>query len=151
MTWLVSTVSCKLSMLALYTSLFRSSRTMTLLVRTVSVLVGAYFVAFLCLFLTQCRPISYGWNPVPGGSCRSLLPQELLSISLNIFLDTIIAILPIPVLWKLHMQTRDKVTIGIMFGMGLMYIHPSLRDNPARLTNASQSSRRDGLAAPNHA
>ncbi|RJE19067.1 hypothetical protein PHISCL_08592 [Aspergillus sclerotialis] len=122
MTWLVSTVSCKLSILALYTSLFRSDKRLRYMVWAVYVLIGCYFVAFLALFLTQCRPISYGWNPVPDGSCRSLVTQEILSISLNIFLDTIIALLPMPTLWKLHVNTRKKITIGIMFGLGLVVV-----------------------------
>lgn len=120
MTWLVGTVCCKLSILSLYTSLFRTSRPIRILVWAVSSLVGAYFVAFLPIFLTQCHPISYQWHPVPGGSCRSLSIQEIASISLNIFLDSTIALLPIPAIWKLRMPLRNKLTIGVMFGMGLM-------------------------------
>ncbi|EAW15345.1 uncharacterized protein ACLA_060120 [Aspergillus clavatus NRRL 1] len=122
MTWLVGTVCCKLSMLALYTTLFRAYKPIRILVWIVSGLVGAYFVAFLPIFLTQCHPISYGWDPVPGGGCRSLTLQEILSIVLNIVLDTIIALLPVPALWKLHMAIRNKVTIGAMFGMGLIVV-----------------------------
>ena len=120
MTWLVGTVCCKLSILSLYTSLFRTSRPVRNLVWIVSGLVGGYFVAFLPIFLTQCHPISYPWDPVLGGGCRSLSIQEIASITLNIFLDTTIALLPIPAIWKLRMPLRNKLTIGLMFGMGLM-------------------------------
>lgn len=120
MTWLTSTVCCKLSILALYTSLFRTFRPIRFLVWTVSGLVVCYFVAFLPIFLTQCHPISYQWHPVPGGGCRSLSIQEIASITLNIFLDSTIALLPIPAIWKLRMSLRNKLTIGVMFGMGLM-------------------------------
>lgn len=120
MTWLTGTVCCKLSILALYTSLFRTFRPIRILVWTVSGLVVAYFIAFLPIFLTQCHPISQQWNPVPGGGCRSLAIQEIASIALNIFLDTSIALLPIPALWRLHMALRNKLTIGVMFGMGLV-------------------------------
>lgn len=121
MTWLTSTVYCKLSILALYTSLFRTLRPIRILVWTVSDLVICYFVAFLPIFLTQCHPISYQWHPVPGGGCRSLSIQEIASTTLNIFLDSTIALLPIPAIWKLRMSLRNKLTIGVMFGMGLMY------------------------------
>ncbi|KAF5865080.1 hypothetical protein ETB97_005321 [Aspergillus alliaceus] len=96
-TWLVSTVACKL-------------------------FVGAYFVAFLPVFLTQCYPLSYGWKPVPGGWCKSLVPSEVASITLNIFMDSVIAVLPISVLWKLHMALRNKITVGTMFLMGLIVV-----------------------------
>lgn len=124
MTWLTSTVCCKLSILALYTSLFRTFRPIRILVWTVSGMVVSYFVAFLPIFLTQCHPVSYPWHPVPGGGCRSLSIQEIASITLNIFLDSTIALLPIPAIWKLRMPFRNKLTIGVMFGMGLMYAHP---------------------------
>ncbi|KAJ6126975.1 hypothetical protein N7523_002587 [Penicillium sp. IBT 18751x] len=122
MTWLTGTVCCKLSILALYTSLFRTFRPIRILVWTVSGLVVAYFIAFLPIFLTQCHPISQQWAPVPGGGCRSLAIQEIASIALNIFLDTTIALLPIPALWRLRMALRNKLTIGVMFGMGLVVV-----------------------------
>ncbi|KAJ5669799.1 hypothetical protein N7462_010869 [Penicillium macrosclerotiorum] len=122
MTWLTGTVCCKLSILSLYTSLFRTFRPIRMLVWVVSGLVLGYFVTFLPLFLTQCHPISYQWHPVPGGGCRSLSIQEIASITLNIFLDSTIALLPIPALWKLHMSLRNKLTIGLMFGMGLIVV-----------------------------
>ncbi|KAJ5716011.1 uncharacterized protein N7483_013192 [Penicillium malachiteum] len=121
-TWLVGTVCCKGSILALYRTIFNSYRPMRMLVNVVSGLVVAYFIAFLPVFLTQCHPVSYGWNPVPGGACRSLTYQEISSISLNIFLDTVIAVLPAPALWKLHMPLRNKITISAMFGMGLIVV-----------------------------
>ncbi|KAJ5495922.1 hypothetical protein N7539_001038 [Penicillium diatomitis] len=122
MTWLVGTVCCKLSILSLYTSLFRTFRPIRILVWVVSSLVVGYFIAFVPLFLTQCHPISYQWRPVPGGGCRSLEIQEIASITLNIVLDTTIALLPIPAIWKLRMSLRNKLTIGVMFGMGLIVV-----------------------------
>ncbi|KAE8395529.1 hypothetical protein BDV23DRAFT_194223 [Aspergillus alliaceus] len=121
-TWLVSTVACKLSILTLYLSLFRTSRPFRILVLIACSFVGAYFVAFLPVFLTQCYPLSYGWKPVPGGWCKSLVPSEVASITLNIFMDSAIAVLPISVLWKLHMALRNKITVGTMFLMGLIVV-----------------------------
>ncbi|RAL06173.1 uncharacterized protein BO80DRAFT_460417 [Aspergillus ibericus CBS 121593] len=120
-TWLVGTVSCKLSMISLYTTLFPSRR-FTYAIWAMTILVLAYFIAFICLFLTQCHPVSYGWNPVPGGSCRSLFIQEILSITLNMVIDTLIAVLPIPALWRLKMAIRNKITISVMFAMGLIVV-----------------------------
>ncbi|PWY84976.1 hypothetical protein BO70DRAFT_428556 [Aspergillus heteromorphus CBS 117.55] len=121
MTWLVGTVSCKLSMIALYWTLFPSQR-FTYAIWAMTAIVISYFIAFVCLFLTQCHPISYGWHPVPGGKCRSLFIQEILSISLNMFIDTAIAVLPIPALWRLKMSVRNKLTISVMFAMGLVVV-----------------------------
>ncbi|PWY96631.1 hypothetical protein BO94DRAFT_580460 [Aspergillus sclerotioniger CBS 115572] len=120
-TWLVGTVACKLSMISLYNTLFPSRR-FTWAIWAVTVLVIAYFIAFICIFLTQCHPVSYGWHPVEGGSCRSLFIQEILSITLNMVIDTLIAVLPIPALWRLKMAIRNKITISVMFAMGLIVV-----------------------------
>ncbi|PYI31821.1 hypothetical protein BP00DRAFT_486485 [Aspergillus indologenus CBS 114.80] len=104
-----------------YASLF-PSRGFTRMLWTTAACVVAYFVSFLPIFLTQCHPVSFGWNPVQGGYCRSLYIQEILSISINMIIDTGIALLPIPALWKLKMATRNKLTISIMFGLGLIVV-----------------------------
>lgn len=122
-TWTTGTVCCKFSMLALYTSLFPSKRFRY----AVWVMYGAvfvYYVFFLSFFMTQCHPISYGWNPVPGGYCKSVMLEEILSIALNMGLDTVIALLPMPLLWKVQMPFRNKLTISVMFAMGLLYGYP---------------------------
>ncbi|CAK96465.1 hypothetical protein AAWM_06691 [Aspergillus awamori] len=120
-TWTTGTVCCKFSMLALYTSLFPSKRFRY----AVWVMYGAvfvYYVFFLSFFMTQCHPISYGWNPVPGGYCKSVMLEEILSIALNMGLDTVIALLPMPLLWKVQMPFRNKLTISVMFAMGLFVV-----------------------------
>ncbi|KAL4862752.1 hypothetical protein BDV12DRAFT_207012 [Aspergillus spectabilis] len=121
-TWLVSTTSCKVSMLTLYLSLFHISRRFRIIIYVSCVVVTAYFVTFLVLFMTQCHPVSYGWNPVPGGGCRDVRVQQISSISANIVLDFAIAVLPIPVLWNLRMPPRSKLMIIAMFSMGLSVV-----------------------------
>ncbi|RAH45378.1 uncharacterized protein BO95DRAFT_464180 [Aspergillus brunneoviolaceus CBS 621.78] len=98
-TWLMGTVCCKLSILSRYASLF-PSRGLTRMLWTAAACVVAYF----------------------KGYCRSLYIQEILSISINMIIDTGIALLPIPALWKLKMATRNKLTITIMFGLGLIVV-----------------------------
>jgi hypothetical protein len=82
--------------------------------------VGCYGIAFLVLFMTQCRPIYQQWNPQPGGTCRNLVVQELTSVSLNMIIDIIIVILPLPVLWSLQLAVRSKLAVSVMFSIGLM-------------------------------
>ena len=93
-------------------------------------IVSAYGIAFLCVFLTNCRPISYPWNPMHGGSCRDLSLEETASVSVNMVIDTSIVILPMPPLWGLQMPFRKKFAISGLFGLGLLLVchgkdHPS--------------------------
>ncbi|KAL3477202.1 hypothetical protein BJX99DRAFT_257680 [Aspergillus californicus] len=123
-TRIVCTSSSKLSMLALYLTLFRQG-TSTIYRNIIFVLIGlvcAFTVAFIPVILTVCRPVSYLWNPVPGGECSSFLPIDISSLSVSIALDTAIAGLPIPILWNLQMPLRTKMTIVAMFSLGFSVV-----------------------------
>lgn len=73
MTWLTSTVCCKLSILALYTSLFRTFRPIRILVWTVGGLVVCYFVAFLIAIALGCISLTNSTVSSPS-LCDELIP-----------------------------------------------------------------------------
>ena len=117
--WLVGTVFNKLSVLWLYRRIFKT-RAFLKWTMGVIIVVVAFGVAFIIVFMTQCRPVSYIWNPVPGGGCRDLIYQEYASVSVNMAIDLAIFVLPLPVLWTLQMTTRNKFYVTIMLSFGLM-------------------------------
>ncbi|KAF2087908.1 hypothetical protein K490DRAFT_65188 [Saccharata proteae CBS 121410] len=76
----------------------------------------------ICMLLSSCRPISANWDPVPGAKCFS--PEILFRMSfangiVNIVTDWIYALLPIPLLWNVQMNLRTKVSVCILFSMGV--------------------------------
>ena len=83
-------------------------------------IVSAYGVAFFCVFFTNCQSLSHPWNPHPGGHCRAVSLEEIVSVSVNMAIDTFIAILPMQPLWMLQMRTRKKFAISCLFGLGLL-------------------------------
>lgn len=83
-------------------------------------IVAGYGISFLCVFLTNCDPISYPWRPVPGGHCKSVTVEEITSVSVNMVIDTAIVLLPMRPLWGLRMATRKKVAISFLFSLGLL-------------------------------
>jgi len=119
--WLLSTVFAKLSVLILYLSIFpdRKFRFATFFVIFV---VSGYCVSFMCIFLTNCTPISQQWDPVPGGYCKKLDIEEFCSVSLNMLIDLMIVALPIRPIWKLQMAKRNKLAILSMFSLGLLVV-----------------------------
>lgn len=119
MTWLLATVFVKLSIVWLYTRIFFTKKFKYCAWALMGVIAG-YGVAFLCVFMTNCQPISQSWDPVPDGWCRTLTVEELASVSLNMVIDLAIVILPMKPLWGLHMATRSKVAISFMFSIGLL-------------------------------
>jgi hypothetical protein len=80
----------------------------------------AYLISFLPLYLTNCVPLSQLWNPVPGGWCRDPTIGDNATIAVNLMLDVAILVLPLPVLWRLQMSVRNRITITAMFSIGIV-------------------------------
>ncbi|KAL8996991.1 MAG: hypothetical protein Q9169_003642 [Polycauliona sp. 2 TL-2023] len=129
-TWTIATVSCKLAILSFYNVIFTFRR-----FRILSyALMGAclsYVLMFIPIFMTQCRPIAAAWNPSLG-QCKPIERQEFASVSINMVLDLMIVVLPMPTLWSLQMPRRRKALLSIVFGLGLFSVtsgRDSKKDN----------------------
>ncbi|KAI1819689.1 hypothetical protein F4861DRAFT_121761 [Xylaria intraflava] len=83
---------------------------------------AAYIITSIPLFLTNCIPLSQYWDPKPTGWCRNPSISDNVTIAYNLLIDFGILILPLPVLWRLQMSLRDKVTVTAMFGFGFVTI-----------------------------
>lgn len=62
----------------------------------------------------QCWPINYAWlrwNGENTGKCLDLAPLVLTHAGLTMFLDLAILILPMPTLYKLHVNWKKKLQI----------------------------------------
>lgn len=117
--WTLGTGAIKLSMVFLYTRIFRTAQFR----RCAYVLMGAiaaFTVAFFVVFLTNCQPVSQEWKPVPGGHCRTQSPSEFASVSSSLAIDLAIIILPFPWLWNLKMPLRNKITVSVILSIGFV-------------------------------
>ena len=86
------------------------------------IIVLSYGIAFFCVFMTQCRPISNSWHPVPGEYRKSETIEKIVSVNLYMIIDTLIVALPMPPLWRLRMPIRRKVSISLLFSLGLLQV-----------------------------
>ncbi|KAI0401751.1 hypothetical protein F4802DRAFT_600753 [Xylaria palmicola] len=84
----------------------------------------AYLVGFTISWFATCRPIRYNWALTPDvpQHCGDLALKFLLSSIFNLILDFGILILPMPVLWTLHMNRRKKIAITFVFGLGTFVV-----------------------------
>ena len=84
--------------------------------------IGLNAAIFLSIFLGTlliCRPISYSFvKTIPNGTCGSLSSFELYTAIMNLMMDLIVVVLPLPMLWRLHMSSRKKIQLTFVFGMG---------------------------------
>ncbi|KAL0941908.1 uncharacterized protein CTRU02_204671 [Colletotrichum truncatum] len=120
-TWLLGTIFIKFAILWMYTRIFATAQ-FKRWSRILMGIVGAYGVAFLILFMSRCTPVSQQWAPVPGGNCRDITIDQIVSVTINIVVDVAMTILPMPALWGLQMPLRNKVAVSAMFGMGFLTI-----------------------------
>ncbi|KAI0203320.1 hypothetical protein F4808DRAFT_449283 [Astrocystis sublimbata] len=83
-------------------------------------LCAAYVVALIPVFLTNCIPLSQYWDPKPDGWCRDPVISDSATVAGNLVLDAFVLLLPLPILWRLQMSIRDKITVTSMFSIGLV-------------------------------
>lgn len=112
----------KIAMLLLYLKVFPSQTFR----RICFVMVGiclAYIPATALATLFNCTPVSYNWTGWTGetqGHCFSFNTFAWAQSSINILLDLIIILLPIPQLWKLNMGRKKRIQLVLMFSVGLL-------------------------------
>jgi hypothetical protein len=84
---------------------------------------AGYAIAFLLVSIFQCDPISLAWTRWDGehtGTCNNINAQVWASAAINVFLDLVIIILPLPIVYKLNINRRKKLLVTAMFCVGLM-------------------------------
>ncbi|KAI0447254.1 hypothetical protein F4803DRAFT_363012 [Xylaria telfairii] len=123
-TYLTAVISTKISMLFLYRRIYTTP--IFKRVCTCVIVLGVLFVddvvALIPVFLTNCVPLSKYWDPNVAGSCRDAAISDSSTVAANLLLDIFVLTMPWPVLWRLQMSIRDKLTITAMFSIGLVNV-----------------------------
>lgn len=85
-------------------------------------LVIAWFVAMFFTTLFNCVPVEYFWNrQLPGGGrCVDLLQFAYGNGITNLLLDVIVLCLPFPMLWRLQLNFRTKISLCFVFTLGFL-------------------------------
>jgi hypothetical protein len=88
--------------------------------------VAASATVLIFLQIFQCLPIDYNWEGWKGtfGShqCLNVNTLTYTAASLSIFQDVLLLILPLPLLLTLNTSWRKKVSILIMFSLGIFIL-----------------------------
>ncbi|KAH6709527.1 hypothetical protein BKA61DRAFT_614489 [Leptodontidium sp. MPI-SDFR-AT-0119] len=90
-----------------------------------SIVMIAFTVFYFFLVIFQCKPTSYFWGQYEGqkGSCINVaaIPNASIAHSaLSFTADWILGLLPVALIWDLKMNTRTKVSVGILMSLGLL-------------------------------
>ncbi|KAF2872392.1 hypothetical protein BDV95DRAFT_382862 [Massariosphaeria phaeospora] len=75
------------------------------------------------LLFAQCRPIAKNWNSKVEGSCWGSRIQDRYSVfagAYSALLDVILASFPWIIIWRLQMNTREKLGVVIAMSLGFL-------------------------------
>ncbi|KAI4089843.1 MAG: hypothetical protein LQ344_005102 [Seirophora lacunosa] len=78
----------------------------------------SYVLALGLAILLQCNPPAKFWTPSIEGKCLDGTKLYLANAILNVIFDFMVLLVPIPMLLRLKVPTRQKVVIGALFSLG---------------------------------
>jgi hypothetical protein len=84
-------------------------------------IITLHFLIFLFLVVFHCLPVSYAWTWWPGeteGKCLNFNAIGQASAGINILLDLVIMLLPLPQVSHLQVKRNRKFLVFAMFLTG---------------------------------
>jgi hypothetical protein len=118
LTYLWPPTLTKLSILVLYWRISPSKPFRICIVILAVMLVG-YTATFTVLFVGPCNPLLA--TPESAICLNNIAVSQAV---LNIVTDGLIIILPIPTIHKLNMPLKQRITVGLILGLGSAYVLP---------------------------
>jgi len=82
-------------------------------------------VSMIVVHLNLCSPFEALWNRnLPGAKCLNSTLVYTVTLSLIIFTDFVILLVPAPILKHLTLRWYQKLAIGIVLSFGSLYVSP---------------------------
>ena len=113
-----SLAAVKISVLLFYGRVFRTGIVLKLALWMTAFLVVAWWMAIDVLNVIQCQPISAFWYRDSAGTCVALRTVLLSTAAPNVVTDTLLLILPLPILWKLPIGASRRLVLSVVFMLG---------------------------------
>jgi len=111
----------KISILLLYRRLF-TTRTFRIVTVVMGGIVAAWCISSVLVTSFQCDPIAAVWNFNLQATCLDPVVFSLAVAVTGVLTDLIVLVLPLQVVWKLHLPTRQKLTLSAIFLLGGLYV-----------------------------
>ena len=115
--FIVGASTVKASLLLLYKRIFVSS-SFTRMIYAVGIFLCFYVFIFVLLAIFNCNPVDAFW--ADGGYCFDLLSFSYAYSTINIAVTFVIWLMPMPMVWKLHLPTSQKIGLSLVFLLGLL-------------------------------
>jgi hypothetical protein len=117
--WAPSMAFVKISIVVFIKRLFGSIRAYVVVSYCLAAFIATWALAALLTNTFQCIPVQYYYDKDLKGHCMSGQVQFFQSMgSIALIEDVIILCMPIPVFWKLQINTRQKIALILVFSLG---------------------------------
>ena len=120
--YLPSLLGYKMSILCLYLRIFNVNRPFRYCTWAVMLITFGYLFSNLWTQIFGCRPIAKNWIPDLPGHCILTPKADYGYGSLNFITDLLIFVLPLPIVWRLQLSSRDKLGVSVILIIGSMYV-----------------------------
>lgn len=117
--YLLIITAIKCSILLFYLRLSPST-TFHKWVKVTMVACGIEGFLFISMALFQCTPVQRFWNFVIPGHCIDILAFFRAETAFNLVTNVAIILLPMPMVWRLHMALRRRILLTGIFASGVM-------------------------------
>ncbi|KAL8668977.1 MAG: hypothetical protein Q9224_007763, partial [Gallowayella concinna] len=118
LTYATTFVITKISILLLYRRVFPVYR-FRIICYAVGFLVFTLGISIFMVGFFQCRPFNYIWNKtILNGVCLPTTPIFYGTGIPTLLLNAVVAFLPLPIIWRLHMRLKHKLALMATFSTG---------------------------------
>jgi hypothetical protein len=94
--------------------------------RVMTVVVAAQGTSSILTIIFQCIPVNAAWDStVTSKKCIDINAFYLANAVANIATDLITYTLPMQLVSRIHLPRKQKVALGVMLCLGLLYVSPS--------------------------
>lgn len=116
--YMAAVTAPKLAILALYLRVF-TTRPYRISVYTIGAFVVLTWLSSLICNLLICRPFAAYWDhTIQGGHCGDIMAAHQYISVPNLVSDFMTLILPLPAIYKLHVELPAKIGLFITFTLG---------------------------------
>lgn len=114
----------KLSILWFYWKVFATNSGHNInkrIIQAAAILCVIWFIIVTFIVVFQCHPIDAYWNQLAQPPNCMNTPRLLLGYEIsNLFLDVFILCIPLPIVWKLNLQTSKRTGLVGIFLLGAL-------------------------------
>lgn len=115
-----TSMAFKTSLILLYYRKFGVIRGFRYTLVIAEFVVASYFIACTLVAIFECRPVPYHWNKNIPGTCINQLRYYQWSGVANLLVDFMILSLTFPMVWRLKISFRQKITLSSIFLLGTL-------------------------------